>query len=311
VFCPRSWKRQLTNGIGLGNALASLALATQDESSSPILRSRSLDKCVDLKIMPLGASITWGTDSSTGDGYRGPLEKLILGGGNNIAFVGTRNNGVIADNAVEAYPGLTISQVQDKSENSGSYDYLPNVILINLGTNDCISHIDTANAPTRMVGLVQNLTTAIPNTAVIVSNLITNLDPAVEQCIEMVNSGFQTEVAKLTSNSAKVVFADMHSAVPASDINTFDKTHPNDDGYQKMANVWYEALGRAANLISTPSSKGKEGFMQPQASVPKCAAVAASSSAATSSTGPSMSTSVIISSSTIPSSTASSLSMTP
>ena len=246
-----------------------------------------------MKIMPLGASVTWGQDSSTGDGYRGPLEKLILRGGNNIAFVGTRNNGVFADNAVEAYPGFTISEVQNVSKHSGSYDYMPNVILIHLGTNDCMLDDDTANAATRMVYLVQNLTTAIPDTVVIVSNLIPNLNPDVEQCIEMVNSGFQTEMANLANNGAKVAFADMHSAVPKSDINTLDKTHPNDDGYQKMANVWYEVLGKAAHLISPPSSKGKEGFAQPQSAVPKCAAVA---SGAASSTVPGMSV-------TIPSST--------
>lgn len=266
--------------IGLGNALAAVALPAQDESS-PNLRDRSIDKCVDFKILPLGASVTWGQDSTTGNGYRGPLEKLILQGGNNIAFVGTRNNGAMADNAVEAYPGLLISQVQEKSNSSGSYDYQPNVVMIHLGTNDCNLHVDTPNAPTRMVHLVQNLTSAIPNVVVIVSNLIPNLVPDVETCIQSVNSGFETEMATLASSGEKVLFADMHSAVPISDINTVDGTHPNDDGYQKMANVWYEALGKAAKLLSKPSPEGKTGFVQPQAKVPKCAGPASGSGSTT------------------------------
>ncbi|TVY29942.1 Multidomain esterase [Lachnellula hyalina] len=270
----------------LGNALASLTYPAQDESS-PILQDRSIDKCVDFKIMALGASVTWGTHSTTGNGYRGPLEKLILAGGNNVAFTGTRNNGHMADNAVEAYPGYLISEVQAKSNSSGSYDYQPNVVIIHLGTNDCNLHFDTDNAPTRMVNLVQNLTAAIPDVVVIVSSLIPNLVADVETCILSVNSGFKTEMATLANSGVKVLYADMHSAVPTSDINPVDGTHPNDDGYQKMANVWYKSLRNAAKLLSAPNAEGKTGFVQPQSKVPACAGAVSTSGSSSSTVSPS------------------------
>lgn len=192
--------------IDIENALALLVVPTQD-ISSPKSRGRSLNDCVDLKVMPLGASITWGTDSTTGDGYRRALGQLILDGGNNVAFTGTRENGDFDDNAVEAYPGDTIDEVARKSRSSGSYDYLPNVILIHLGTNDCSLKIDLANAPTRMANLVRNLTSAIPETTVIVSNLIPNLDPETEQCSKKPRPFFSPNLGnpKSVSSVSKVL----------------------------------------------------------------------------------------------------------
>jgi hypothetical protein len=66
---------------------------------------------IPFRIMSLGASVTFGTGSTTGDSYRKDLEDLLVSNGNTVSYVGTKNNGNFADNAVEAVPGFVISQI--------------------------------------------------------------------------------------------------------------------------------------------------------------------------------------------------------
>ncbi|GAA2348979.1 hypothetical protein [Dactylosporangium salmoneum] len=65
-----------------------------------------------VKIMPLGASITWGTASSTGNGYREELRRhLVDDAGVAVDFVGSQRSGTMADPDNEGHPGYRIDQV--------------------------------------------------------------------------------------------------------------------------------------------------------------------------------------------------------
>lgn len=66
---------------------------------------------VPFRIMALGASVTFGVGSTTGDSYRKDLEDLLVANGNTVEYVGQMNNGNFSDNAVEATPGFVISQI--------------------------------------------------------------------------------------------------------------------------------------------------------------------------------------------------------
>lgn len=50
-----------------------------------------------LRILPLGASITWGTGSTTGNGYRKPLRDQLRFDGWNVNMVGSRAGGSMND----------------------------------------------------------------------------------------------------------------------------------------------------------------------------------------------------------------------
>jgi len=71
----------------------------------------SNSRLVHFRIMPLGASVTFGVGSTTGDSYRKDLEDLLLANGNTVTYVGTNKNGNFTDNAVEAVSGFVISQI--------------------------------------------------------------------------------------------------------------------------------------------------------------------------------------------------------
>lgn len=66
---------------------------------------------IPLRIMALGASVTFGQGSTTGNSYRKDLEDLLVANNNTVHFVGTKKNGNFSDNAVEATGGFVIEQI--------------------------------------------------------------------------------------------------------------------------------------------------------------------------------------------------------
>jgi lysophospholipase L1-like esterase len=173
-----------------------------------------------LRIMPLGASMTAGRDSTTGNGYRKDLLDKLEADGNNVTYVGTQFYGTMADNVCEAYPGYTIERVDNATRQSGALLFLPNVILVNLGTNDCaLKNKDPSGAPERYRELLDHVKVVVPNALVIVSSLIHNLDAATDACIVTLNAGLEQVASDVRSLGQKVAFVDMYDAVPTDDIS--------------------------------------------------------------------------------------------
>ncbi|KAF3766823.1 family 3 carbohydrate esterase [Cryphonectria parasitica EP155] len=227
-----------------------------------------------LRIMPLGASITYGYLSTDGNGYREDLLGLLRRGGNdNITYVGSRNNGTMIKNAVEGWPGYRIDQVMPKAAASVP-KYLPNVVLLNVGTNDCVQNwnIDnttkqsrlepslTANATIdvgdRLQALVEDVLEWSPGATVVMSTLIVNKVKSTNKRVGDANTQFRDVASSLRAAGRRVVLADMSTSAGGPNITTMaDVTHPNDVGYALMANRWYVALQQASEegLIVAPS----------------------------------------------------------
>ncbi|TKA82002.1 hypothetical protein B0A55_01733 [Friedmanniomyces simplex] len=229
----------------------------------------SINNGVQLKITPLGASIVWGQDSSDGNGFRLHLRDLLERGGNNVSYVGTVFHGNMSDNACEAFPGRTIDEVDQDALQSGSYDFVPNVILVHLGTNDCmaVANETVAIAAQRSGSLLSTIQQRDADALVMASTLIHNLVPSVEDCIKAFNAHLPAIIQQARMAGQKVVLVDMHDAVPTSDINTTDATHPTDAGYAIMAQVWYDGIVNASTSISAPNTTGKEVPATPSSAV--------------------------------------------
>ena len=101
---------------------------------------RSVEGGVALNIMPTGASITFGINSSDGNGYRSDLRDMFSC--NQVNYIGTQHGGTMSGNACEGYPGKRIGQIQTLITNNSILSHKPNVILINAGTNVSKSCID-------------------------------------------------------------------------------------------------------------------------------------------------------------------------
>ncbi|KAI1502224.1 SGNH hydrolase-type esterase domain-containing protein [Biscogniauxia marginata] len=198
-----------------------------------------------LRIMPLGASITFGVLSTDGNGYREDLRDMLISDGFDVDMVGNHAGGNMKDNQTEGYPGFIIDRVHDKARIAVP-QYKPNLILINAGLNDCIQNVDTANAGTRMRSMIEDLYKDSPQTTVILSTLLTNADASTRNCIASINRQYTELSAALKLEGRRIVLADMQPPSGPTLDELSEGAHPNDQGYQRMADVWFKWIQAAA-----------------------------------------------------------------
>jgi len=212
-----------------------------------------------LRLLPLGDSITWGTQSSTGNGYRGPLRSALVNDGFSADFVGERTSGTMYDNYNDGFPGYTIEAV-DAFVGSPVGKFLPNVITLMLGTNNMVFNVDPTNAPTNLSKLIDDIYKSDPGVTVLVATLVPSLDPKVQALIPAYNQALPGVVQNQVNQGRHVALVDM-SMVNTGDINTGDLTHPTDGGYQKIADAFHAAIQNAvsAGWIGTPVNCSTSG----------------------------------------------------
>ncbi|GAA2722457.1 MULTISPECIES: FG-GAP-like repeat-containing protein [Streptomyces] len=195
-----------------------------------------------LKVMPLGDSITRGAGSSTGSGYRAELRSRLAAHADNLQFVGSvQTNG----QNHEGHSGWMIDDLSDNIEHWLA-DAKPNVVLLDIGTNDIDRDFHADEAPARLTDLVDRITTAAPDVTLLVSSLVPNGtkdDPSRQQRVERYNKFVPQLVEERRKKGLHVGYVDM-GAVTKDDL--VDNLHPNDAGYVKMAEAFYGGIARAA-----------------------------------------------------------------
>ncbi|MDT0448709.1 GDSL-type esterase/lipase family protein [Streptomyces hesseae] len=193
-----------------------------------------------LSVMPLGDSITWGVGSSKGDGYRVALRDRLAGHADDLRFVGSvQRNG--QDN--EGHSGW---QIDDLSENVEQWlaAARPNVVLLNIGTNDMDRDTDAPGAPARLGHLVDQITTAAPGVTVLVSSLVPHKDHGSQQRVDAYNAAIPGLVAERRAKGASVGYVSMGAVTAPGDF--YDRLHPNDSGFAKMTDAFYQGVAKAA-----------------------------------------------------------------
>lgn len=221
---------------------------------------------VDLRILPLGDSITYGEYSSDGNGYRLALATLIKENGNQLQYIGRVQSGNMTDNHHEGHGGFQIGPVG----NTGKPDYpdRPNVVLLMAGTNDLVFNFDVDKAPRRLASLIDEINTACPDAAVLVGTLLPLIHPKENPKLgskdtEAFNSAVKDVISKLAGKGKHVVQVDM-SRVNTSYIRKEDGIHPTDQGYALIADAWHDGLVAAGDKgwikkpVDVPSSDNSD-----------------------------------------------------
>ncbi|MFF0105030.1 GDSL-type esterase/lipase family protein [Streptomyces hirsutus] len=209
---------------------------------------------VELKVMPTGDSITRGTNHSTGDGYRDFLWADLMASSivfkRSLDFVGTQRSGDVSDADHEGHPGWRIDQIADVADCSVA-SFRPNVILLHAGTNDMNQNHQLDSAPERLRGLVNQILADAPEATVLVATLIPSTKEGMQAKIDRYNAAVPGVVRGLRNEGKRVRLVDMASALTPEDV---DGSHPDDEGYRKMAYVWLDALYSAADegLLQNP-----------------------------------------------------------
>ncbi|KAI9706035.1 MAG: hypothetical protein M1836_005441 [Candelina mexicana] len=214
-----------------------------------------------MRIMPLGDSITAGFQSTTGNGYRRAVDDTLTSNGNTVNMVGNLPNpsGNWPDNQNEGWSGYTTSQLQGKIP--AAVTLRPNVILLHIGTNDAGGSTDINALPGQLGTMIDSLFTGCPDAVIIVAKIVPSGNSNTQSRVITYNSAIDGVVASRRSAGKHILVVDMFSALSTSDLQ--DGIHPNDEGYQKMADVWIDGIRQAnANgwiTIPVPVTTGGGG----------------------------------------------------
>lgn len=270
-----------------------------------------------IRILAMGDSITHGYINGD-NGYRKYLcYNLQQEGFTNFDMVGPNNswtdtatydyNGttITYDPAHAGYSGYAIQEMTTMEHRSGLREtifdnnyyssdgsagnmlevYDPNIILLQIGTNDVLSAYNDGITE-RLEGLIDAIlpyldeendvlfVSTIPDVDAIerhdwlgayetIYGLSYQTDQEafaakVQECIDTYNSSIYTLVTKKQAEGEKIRFADIHSVVDM-ETGLYDGVHPNEDGYACMGKYWADQILTYLNgAIETPTETTTE-----------------------------------------------------
>ncbi|MFE2200833.1 GDSL-type esterase/lipase family protein [Streptomyces amritsarensis] len=229
---PGDWT--IGSGLGVG--------AVKDE-----LKKRGLPQLpttastTDIRMLPLGDSITYGVGAQGGSSYRGRLWDFLAHDLRSLDFAGTVKSGTGPDRDHEGHKGWSIGQI-DAIANCTMARYRPNVVTLHIGTNDMNGNVDVDQAPARLRTLITKIVSAAPETTVLVATLVPSSTPEVNERIKRYNAAIPGIVNSFRAAGDHVRLVDMNALTP-EDLN--DWLHPKALGYEKMANAFYRGIHQA------------------------------------------------------------------
>lgn len=169
--------------------------------------------------------------------------------------------------AIEAYPGRNGIR---ETITDGNYlkEYEPDIVILQIGTNDIIDNHEINSAGERLDTLVTYILDNISEDSALFVTTVPDLEPnredvypwfanyrhsadwqiqySDEEAAAAVNSqivSYNSQVLKVVSDKQKngaenIYFGDVHSAVTDTSKQLKDGVHPNDTGYKAMGEYW-------------------------------------------------------------------------
>jgi lysophospholipase L1-like esterase len=190
--------------------------------------------------MPLGDSITAGTGSSDGSGYRQVLQTCLAGAGHPTVLVGSQHSGTMLDNYHEGHSGWTIAQLQAQAAGwlaaPPPTGHTPGWVLLDAGTNDALGGASSTQMLTAMGQLLDTVLAATSTTRVLVAQITPSTGgSATAQQAELDFDTGLPALAAARSPRVRVVDQTVTHLSP-------DGIHPDDTGYAAMGARWCVAM---------------------------------------------------------------------
>ncbi len=210
-----------------------------------VIAATALAASGQVRIMPLGDSITDGYNVP--GGYRIDLWTHLQNRDWDVDFVGSMSNGPpsLPDKNHEGHSGWMISQIAIYID-GWLNTYQPEHVLLMIGTNDVLQNYDLDHAPDRLSSLIDQITTGVPDAELFVASITPLSGPSANQKVIAYNSTIPGIVDEKIAMGKSVSFVDMYPAITVADLA--DGIHPNAAGYDKMAQVWNDAVPEPATL---------------------------------------------------------------
>lgn len=198
------------------------------------------------KILAAGDSITFGSGSTDGGGWRTLLDARLADAGMTRQWVGPT---VAAGLAHYGNSGWTISQM-----NAGigavitTYD--PDILILLIGRNNMDDATEAANAPTEYATLLATIYATKPTLRIVVGS-ITPEESSVFWPRTQTFRAALPAVWQASSAYADGLLIECDAGVdlaPLCRSHLGDGVHPNDIGYNLIADRWWPALVNAYGL---------------------------------------------------------------
>jgi acyl-CoA thioesterase-1 len=213
--------------------------------SLPVVEAGNIQRQPRLNIMPLGDSITAGYGQR--DSYRWHLWHLIRQDGSDVDFVGSVRSQTPLDGEFDAdHEGHWGFFTTDILNNLLGWLAVntPDVVLLHIGTNDvgtCRNVDEIADTIEEIIDVIRGHQ---PKVAIMLAKIIPiNYDgycPTGQSLHETVRQ-LNQRLGALATKKSGVMTIDLYSSLdPKTDFR--DPLHPNDRGFQKMAQKWFQAL---------------------------------------------------------------------
>ncbi len=199
-----------------------------------------------VRIMPLGDSITRGWyGSPNSHGYRKPLYDRLTNAGHSFDFVGSQTDGNFADPHHEGRDGWHADTTGTNDILGQVYNWLTanpaDIVLLHIGTNDITAGGQNAGEVNAILDEIDRFSTDIKVILALIINRQTYNSATTQYNID-VNNMAQSRIAA----GDDILVVNMEPALNyATDMA--DNLHPNDAGYAKMADVWFNALDNLLN----------------------------------------------------------------
>jgi hypothetical protein len=208
--------------------------------SAPSAVAGGAPEAARLRIMPLGTSSTVGTGSLATAGFRGPLEGLLAD--DHIAYdmVGSQHSGPrwLADPDHEGHAGWTMRRMQPLVAGWVARRH-PDVILLQVGTNDLITGAGAAATAQRLDIMLTTMSAVAPHAHVVVAGVWAPL-PAHASARARLSRLFAEVVNRHRVAGQSTTFVDTSTLLTSADL--FDGLHANASGYRKIAGMWERAI---------------------------------------------------------------------
>ena len=228
----------------------------------------ALPVSAEIRIMPLGGSITKGSHSGvvpdTDDyyiSYRKDLLDLLTADSYEVNFVGSQSSGsaVFADHQHQGIPGIRDDEVAVQV-----FDWLvatpADIVLIHVGTNQLNS------SPADVEDILDKIHSFDQDLWVLLARIINrSCLPGDNACLnnEATTTTFNNNVAAMAQahvHASKIKIVDMENGAgidydrePSGDM--WDMLHPFETGYAKMADLWFLILQEILPLADAGSNQ--------------------------------------------------------
>lgn len=195
------------------------------------------------KIMPLGDSITKGVGSTGNDkGYRKPLwDQLKIN--YSVNFVGSLSDGSGFDPDHEGHPGWKSSQILSNIQGWLSASD-PDMVIFHIGTNDISANRSTQDIIDDIDATLTQIWNYDSNIRVFLCSIIPRTDSKNSNTIALNNQ--IVNLVNQHKGSKPITHVDQYSVI--ANVSNWQNTlmadylHPNDTGYQRMADEFFDTL---------------------------------------------------------------------